>query len=345
MPNYTLKIAALRQETADTVTVCFKQPALKKIKYQPGQYLSLVFRINGRRYVRPYSFSSAPGIDPFLEVTVKRVPGGIVSNHICDKINVDDLVEVMEPMGDFVINETLIASNPHVFLWGAGSGITPLFSIAKYLLNNTNTKVTLVYGNKNAEAVIFHHQLKALQAQFKNTFSIWHFHSQLFLKEGNPDIIQGRIQAGEVLSVMGSKGNVLHSLHYICGPVGLKESVREELATLTIGPSSIFTEDFELVKDEKELAEVITRSVKIVKDGQPIVLEVTKGKSILEAGLDALIELPYSCQVGNCLLCKGKVTSGKVKYAGIKPPAEINEPEYLLCCTYPLSDDVEVNIE
>jgi ring-1,2-phenylacetyl-CoA epoxidase subunit PaaE len=346
MPNYTLKVVGVHKETADTVTVCFKQPALKKIKYQPGQYLPLVFRINGRRYIRPYSFSSSPVIDPDLEITVKRVPGGMVSNHICDKVNIGDLVEVMAPMGDFVVTEPLITNNPHVFLWGAGSGITPLFSIIKHLLHNTSLKVTLVYGNREPGSVIFHDKLKGLSAQFGHTFSTWHFHTQLFVNNDNPNIIQGRIQPAKVLSVMAGTGDILNSLHFICGPTGLKESVKKTLGTLNVPLSNIFTENFELVKDEKELAEVITRSVKIIKDGQPAALEVVKGKSILEAGLDALMELPYSCQVGNCMLCKGKIISGKVKYAGIeKAPVELPADEYLLCCTYPLSDDVEIAIE
>ena len=102
MGNYTLRIAEVKRETEDTVTLCFKQPGLKKIKYIAGQYLTLIFRINGRRYIRPYSFSSCPGVDSYLEVTVKRVQNGLVSNHINDMVNVGDSIEVMPPMGDFI---------------------------------------------------------------------------------------------------------------------------------------------------------------------------------------------------------------------------------------------------
>ncbi len=345
MLKYTLKVEMLRKETIDTITICFKQPSLKKIKYQPGQYLTLIFNINGRRFIRPYSFSSSPGIDPYLEVTVKRVVGGVVSNHIFDKVNIGDLVEVIEPMGDFVIKESIITNNSHVFLWGAGSGITPLFSIIKYLLHNYDLKVTLVYGNRNFDSVIFQDKLTDLANQFPDTFSLWHFHTQLIVKEDCPNIIQGRIQTGEVLSIMNKAPNPANSVHFICGPTGLKESIKKALSILNIPSVNVYTEDFELVKDEKELAEIITRSIKIQSDGTCNTLEVIKGKSILEAGLDALIDLPYSCQVGNCLLCKGKLLNGKVKYAGLEtPPAGLQEGEYLLCCTYPLTDDVEVTI-
>lgn len=84
MIYYTLKVLGLRNETLDTETIIFKQPELKKINYLPGQYLTLIFRINGRQYLRPYSFSSAPVVDSNLEVTIKRVPGDIVSNHVID---------------------------------------------------------------------------------------------------------------------------------------------------------------------------------------------------------------------------------------------------------------------
>jgi ring-1,2-phenylacetyl-CoA epoxidase subunit PaaE len=345
MLKYTLKVEMLRKETIDTVTICFKQPALKKVKYRAGQYLTLIFNINGRRYIRPYSFSSAPIIDQYLEVTIKRVAGGVVSNHIFDKLNIGDLVEVIEPMGDFVISESVIANNSHVFLWGAGSGITPLFSIIKHLLHNTSLKVTLVYGNRNFESVIFLDQLKDLASQFTETFSLWHFHTQLIIKEDCPNIIQGRIQTGEVLSIMNKANNIANSVHFICGPTGLKESIKKALYILNIPSANVYTEDFELVKDEKELAEIITRSIKVHKDGTCNTLEVVRGKSILEAGLDALIDLPYSCQVGNCLLCKGKLLNGKVKYAGLEtPPTGLQKDEYLLCCTYPLTDEVEVAI-
>src|SRR6476659_10406846 len=119
MKTYTLKVIAIKKETEDTLTLCFRQPMLKKIKYQAGQYLTLIFRINGRRYIRPYSFSSAPEIDSNLEVTVKRVAGGIISNHIHDQVKVDDIIEVMPPMGDFILPDKKYNA---VFLWGAGSG-------------------------------------------------------------------------------------------------------------------------------------------------------------------------------------------------------------------------------
>jgi len=343
MVTYTLKIIEVKRETADTVTVCFKQPALKKIKYLAGQYLTLIVRINGRRYIRPYSLSSAPNVDQNLEVTVKRVIGGVVSNHINDKIAVGDLIEVMPPMGDFILPDDKNAD--HVILWGAGSGITPLLSIAKYLLyGNKVSQLTLVYGNRNSENVIFGDTISKLKKEFSN-FSTWHFHTRLSISHINENIIEGRINPHKVLQVMKADGNIgAETLHFICGPVGLKQSVKDALAQNNIGHDKIFSEDFEKVIDPKEFENVVSQFVEVQSPTENSKIEVAKGKSILEAGLDADLDLSYSCQTGSCLICKAKVLSGKVKMIN-NHVVELNDNECLLCCSYPLTDDVKVLTE
>jgi ring-1,2-phenylacetyl-CoA epoxidase subunit PaaE len=90
--KYTLKIINIRSETKDAVTLCFNQPSLRKIKYQAGQFITLIVRINGRKYARPYSFSSAPSVDGALEITVKRVPNGVVSNYINSDLKIGDVL-------------------------------------------------------------------------------------------------------------------------------------------------------------------------------------------------------------------------------------------------------------
>jgi ring-1,2-phenylacetyl-CoA epoxidase subunit PaaE len=340
MVTYTLKVVEVRQETIDTVTIAFKQPGLKKIKYKAGQYLTVIFRINNRRYIRPYSFSSAPGIDPHLEITVKRVPEGIVSNHICDTVKEGDVIEVMEPLGDFVISDQV--ENRNIVLWGAGSGITPLFSIVKSLLSSkAQNHVTLVYGNRNNETVIFDRQIRELEVAYPANFSVWHFHTRLVVDEEHPYLIQGRIQPEKVLSVMIKEQDITNTIHYVCGPAGLKESVKKSLQEYNISIENFFSEDFELVKDEKYFEDIFTRTIRIIKEGQQHSVEVVKGRSILEAGLDASIEMPYSCQTGSCSVCRGKVLSGKVRQI-IKRHDDLLEDEYQLCCTYPLTDDVIV---
>ncbi|NCD70757.1 ferredoxin--NADP reductase [Mucilaginibacter agri] len=347
MLYYTLKVVEIRPETSDTVTLVFKQPALKKLKYEPGQYLTLIFRINGRRYIRPYSFSSAPLVDSNIEVTVKRVSGGIVSNHIIDKVQIGDMIEAMEPLGDFTLNNEFVDDQTHIVLWGAGSGITPLVSIAKYALHTRCVKhVTLVYGNRTTENVIFKNTINQLKLSFGELFSPWHFYTQFYVSADEPYVVKGRIDAKTVLKVMGKEKDLSNTVHYICGPAGLKESIKETLKYFGINDNLILSEDFEIERDAKLLTDVITRNVILNCNGQSTEIKVIKGKSILEAGLDALLELDYSCQTGNCKLCKARINKGEVKMVGVKlQHDELKPDECLMCCSFPLTESIELSIE
>lgn len=342
MKKYTLKVEAIKKETADSLTLCFKQPGLRKIKYLSGQYLTLSFRINGRKYVRPYSFSSAPSVDSFLEVTIKRVPEGIVSNYIHNQVQVGDLIEVMEPLGNFVYipNE----EDNEICFWGVGSGITPLLSIIKDILVTYPTlKVHLIYGNKNPESTIFLETLNELIALHSSVFKVTHFFTQSQIENNSPNVFQGRINKHFILGLL--KNSPFNAKHYICGPDGLKQTIRETLEDLNISLNTIFSEDFELIKDPKDFEDITSQEVKINFQENDTFVVVEKGKSVLEAALDAGIDLSYSCQTGNCNTCKGKLKTGKLKMIGLaKERDDLEKDDYLLCCSYPMTDNIYIKI-
>lgn len=344
MKQYTLTIQEIRKETEDTITICFKQPGLRKIKYQAGQYITLILRINGRKYARPYSFSSSPSVDTALEVTVKRVPGGIVSNYINDEFKAGDVVEVMEPLGNFIYQPTELETI--IYLWGVGSGITPLYSLTKEILKTTqsNTKIHLVYGNKYKNSAIFIEQLFQLQQSYPSNFKLTHFFSKedaLDEKDG----FKGRISSSFVLDLVSKNRNYKKSLHYICGPSGLKEKVKNALIDLSIPLVSIFSEEFELVVDTKELYDVEDSKVTIYFQGQQSEIFVSKGKTILDVALDHDIEIPYSCQTGNCNSCRAKLNEGQLKMIGLtKERVDLAQDEFLLCCSYPLTNQISIEV-
>jgi ring-1,2-phenylacetyl-CoA epoxidase subunit PaaE len=343
MKNYTLKVHDIKKETKDTITLCFKQPGLKKIKYQAGQYLTLSFRINGRKYTRPYSFSSSPSADSFLETTIKRVPNGVFSNYVHDAIQVGDIVEVMEPMGDFVHTQDEFSTQ--IYFWGVGSGITPLMSIIKeVLMSNPLVHVNLIYGNKNFETTIFLDLINELLKQYPEKLKVWHFHTQYNHDEKHHFVKGGRINAEFILSLLQDT-DVEKTKHYICGPIDLKNTIKEALETLKCPKGNIFSEDFELVKNPKDFEDIVTHDVHIQFEGMDTVVEVERGKSVLEAALDAGIELPYSCQTGSCNTCKGKLIRGELRMIGLsKERDDLETQDYLLCCSYPLSEGVCVEI-
>ena len=343
MKQYTLTIQEIRRETGDSITLCFKQPGLRKIIYQAGQYVTLVLRINGRKYARPYSFSSAPSVDATLDVTVKRVPGGVVSNYINDELKVGDVVEVLEPMGDFTYS--IINTKQTIFLWGVGSGITPLYSLMKEILNTQpNPKIHLVYGNKCKKSTIFLNELVRLNQKFQSNFKLTQFFSQVETLDENEGF-RGRISSEFVTSLIGKQNNLIESIHYICGPKNLKDTINNSLLELKVPSSSIFIEEFELVIDPKELYDVEDSKVIIDFQGQQSEIFVPKGKSVLDVALDNNIEIPYSCQTGNCSSCKAKLKVGQLKMIGItKEREDLAHDEFLLCCSYPLANPISIEV-
>jgi ring-1,2-phenylacetyl-CoA epoxidase subunit PaaE len=254
---------------------------------------------------------------------------------------VGDVVEVLPPMGDFIVPKDANYQQYDIVLWGVGSGITPLFSIAKQILQqgDISQKVTLVYGNRTNDGVIFKTQINNLQQQYPDRFEVWHFLTQVGNAEPARHLYKGRIEPNLVLKSLSASCNLSQTLHYICGPNGLKLAVKSALTNFSIPSEQVFSEDFELIKNEADFVDIVTELVTIKQAGLQSVIEVVRGKSILEAGLDALIEMPYSCQTGNCSVCKGRLVSGSVKQI-LPKHADLAVDEFQLCCTYPKSANV-----
>ncbi|QES89204.1 ferredoxin--NADP reductase [Rhizosphaericola mali] len=329
----------------DVVSIRLKQPGLKKVKYKPGQYLSVVVRINGRKYVRPYSLSSAPEVDSFLEITIKRVANGIVSNFLCDQVQLGDSIELIEPMGDFGLNNE--PTDAPLIFWGGGSGITPLISIIKYELHKDPThNIKLFYGNKSPKSTIFLSELNQLQAQFPSNFKVWYFYSQSIEDEISlPQRVKGRIEHERVIKSCEEHVTFKDALHFICGPQGIMDTVSQMLKKLGVDEKNIHLEAFKIQLDEKLLEGVEDQKVTFVQNDTEVIVDVPKGKNILDAGLDFGLDIDYACQQGSCLLCKAKLLNGDLKTIGaVAGVAELDEDERVLCCGYPLSENIKIKL-
>jgi ring-1,2-phenylacetyl-CoA epoxidase subunit PaaE len=345
MNKYSLNIIDIRIETPETKTICFKQPGLRKIKYKAGQYITMFFKINNRKYARAYSFSSSPSSNSNLEITVKKVPNGIVSNYIFNELNVGDVIEVSEPMGNFVIDN--LKPPGTVYLWGVGSGITPLFSIINELLNTNSGKlIHLIYGNKNTDSAIFHHQLNALVDKNPSSFKITNFYSNIDDSIESKTIKKGRINSEFVTTLISKDYNHKDSIHYICGPTSLKNLIKTILNKIEIPATSILSEEFKLDINLNELDLIQDSTVKILYLGNEFEFFVPKGKNILDVALDNDIEIPYSCQTGNCNTCKAWVSTGQIKMLGLSDKREdLSKNEFLLCCSYPLTNKIVLEVK
>jgi ring-1,2-phenylacetyl-CoA epoxidase subunit PaaE len=160
-------------------------------------------------------------------------------------VKVGDSIETLSPMGDFIYERL---NDKSVYLWGVGSGITPLISLAKQILfDREHVKIKLVYGNRTEESTIFLNQIRSLKEKYPERFFPIHFFTQATIEPHNPLVVYGRIDSDKAKSIIIADEDLKHTSHFICGPTGLKKSVTDALLSENVDEAAIFTEDFELI--------------------------------------------------------------------------------------------------
>ncbi len=162
-----LKVTRVVDETWDTKTLYFEDAdeGSCPFDYIAGQYLTFRFDdISERAVARSYTMSSSPRQKGFAAVTVKRVPQGLVSNHLCDKVTVGHVIKARGPIGKFVFDPLL--SRPHLIMLGAGSGVTPFISIMREYVDRLGQEgaprqMTLLVAYRSREDLICWSELEA----------------------------------------------------------------------------------------------------------------------------------------------------------------------------------------
>ncbi|MHA6493280.1 FAD-binding oxidoreductase [Pseudomonas borbori] len=344
----TLKVASIERETDDAVTIHLKQPLLRKIKYTAGQYLTLEVDVDGEgaKGCRAYSISSTPGLDKNLSITVKRVAGGKVSNRLVQQLAAGDAVQTLGAHGRFNF-----APQPdkrrHLVLFAAGSGITPIFSILKSALHfEPNSRVTLIYGNRNTDSVIFREKLDHLQRRFAEQLQVVHVLSQ-------PDVpspISGRLTRQRVAEIMQSLPDHggRHTEYYACGPSGMMDEVTGALAEMGVAADSVHMESFTPAKPaQQQTQSTAPKRVQLLMQGKEFNFAVPAGQTILEAALASGVQPPFSCRSGFCTACVCTKLAGEVEMRedhGLSS-AELKMGHALMCIGYPTTDDVRLQVE
>lgn len=330
----------------DAVNLVFESPE-SSFKYEPGQFITLIQHVEGQKIRRAYSLCSTPYEDANPAVTVKRVSGGLMSNHVNDNVKAGDIVEVMEPMGMFTTTYDSAALRNLVF-FGGGSGITPLYSLIRsVLLKEPNTTLSLVYGNRSEEYVIFKKELEELQATYSDRFQLIHI-----LEEGEADYV-GR-PTPETIKEIAEKLDVNEETEvFICGPQPMMDVVTDGLKLANVKDEQVRLESFEagktspseIIADESGAGEN-SSEVSILLEGENYSITVSKDRPVLEVGLEDGLDMPYSCQSGLCTACRGKCTEGEISIDGAEglTQEELDEGYVLLCVGKPLTDQVKVEI-
>lgn len=354
---HRLKVAEITRETADCVSVVFDVPAdaREDFKYIQGQYLTLKLTVNGEEIRRSYSLCSSPVTDRELRVAVKKVKDGRASTFINDSLKVGDTMEVMTPMGNFY-TPLSPANKKNYILFAGGSGITPMLSIIKTVLQSEpGSKITLFYGNRDEAAVIFKKQLDQLASANADRFKVHHILEQC--GEEVDELCRGILMPDKVKSLMAKYVDVnADNVFFICGPGPMMENVKVVLADLKIDPKKIFIEYFAAVAaavkeaEEKSPAksEVIQSKVTVILDGEEKTFDIaSNGQVVLDAALDAGMDVPFACKGAVCCTCRAKVMEGKVRMDQnfALSEEEVAQGYVLTCQSHPITERVVVDYD
>lgn len=303
-PSMTLRVDARVQETADTVTLrLVRSDASGELPpFAPGQYLALKVTIDGVETNRPYSIASAPG-EPHVDITVKLKPDGFVSPHLVSGVAVGDELKSSGPRGYFR-REPLIDPPELVFMAG-GSGITPFMSMLRQQARDGfDCRVTLLYGSRAAEDVIFGDELHALAAA----------HDQLKLVEAYSDGPDGGLLDRQL--IQREVGEVEGKLFLICGPEAMTPFCLGELDALGVPAHRRRVETFGPPDDITKqpgwptgLAADTEFSVAVQGRGD---LSAPAGEPLLNALERAGYVVPAACRTGACSACRSRLLEGEV---------------------------------
>jgi len=351
---HTLTVSDIRRETQDTVSIAFQVPeALKPAyRFEHGQYLTLKAMLDGEDLRRSYSICT--GIDDDdLRVAVKHVDGGRFSRFANELLKVGDPIEVMTPMGRFT---TPLGGGATSYLAIAcGSGITPVMSIIRTVLaREPESRVTLIYGNRDAASVIFKTALEDLKDRFLGRLAVHHVLSR---EASDFAVSHGRID-GEKIEILtrhmvrDSQGRFADHA-FLCGPQGMIEDVRATLQRLGMAEaqihSELFTTDGVPRKAPPPRAPDISNGLPLAirLDGALHSIAMDPTETVVEAALRHGLDLPYSCKGGMCCTCRAKLVAGAVAMDQnfSLEPWEIDAGFVLTCQSRPVAGTEKVSVD
>lgn len=340
----TLRCIDKYAETEDSVSI--KLAALSEAQpfdFKPGQFINLGVNINGKLEFRAYSISSVPHAD-YLQLTIKRVTQGRVSNFIVDTLAIGDEVKALPPTGDFNCIDhppRPRSSGSKALLISAGCGITPVFAMAQYwLAHQPDIDIAFVHVARSPEATIYFDQLHTLAATTQQ------FQLHLLLKErGAAPCHQGRLNAEWLKRLVP---DLLQRTAYLCGPQRFMQDVQRYLETLAFDMRDFHHESFtpsapDCANVDSDSASSSSVTVNVAALGQQV--ETSAGQLLADVLEQAQLPIIIACRSGICGSCKCKVNHGKVTSTSQGP---LTGPEieqgYVLACSSSIDTDLDIDI-
>ncbi|GAB3278730.1 1,2-phenylacetyl-CoA epoxidase subunit PaaE [Parasphingorhabdus pacifica] len=346
---HKVRVGSVDRLCDDAVAISLDVPEefTGEFDFRPGQ--SLTLRRSGAEgeHRRSYSICAARGSRP--RIGVRLVPGGYFSDWLVNEIRVGDEIDVQPPVGSFTPD---LERSAHHVLVAAGSGITPTLSIAASLLQDTDSQVTLVYGNRRSDTVMFADELADLKDAYPARFELVHVLSR---EPRESDLVSGRLDAGKLRALVDALVPVEGDEHWwLCGPYGMVTDARAVLTELGVAPERVHQELFYVdeippdpVRREETAPTGETSDVSVVLDGRTTELRLPRDVPVLDAAQKSRPDLPFACKGGVCGTCRAKVTDGEVAMRRnfALEQSEIDEGFVLTCQSLPVSENVTVDYD
>jgi ring-1,2-phenylacetyl-CoA epoxidase subunit PaaE len=348
---HRLRIADLRRETADCVSLAFAVPDHLRdaFRFTPGQYLTLRARLDGEDLRRSYSICS--GLDDGeLRVAIKLLPGGAFSTWANERLHVGETIDVMTPDGRFGVpiesgsQRTLVA-------FAAGSGITPVMSILKTVLARERGRFSLFYGNRTSSGIIFRTQLEDLKDRYLSRLSVCHVLSR---ERQDIPLLNGRLDPAKLRALtrhLVPPDKIAHA--FVCGPQPMIEGLAPALLDLGLNRDQVHVERFTPGEGGRpaplpQASELLPAAeATVIFEGIRSTFPVAAGEAIIDAGIRAGLDLPYSCKGGMCCTCRARLVEGQVEMATnySLEPWETDAGYVLTCQSRPLTPRVLIDYD
>ncbi len=331
-------------------TVVFDVPRdlAETFAWRAGQHVSLRFAIDGNEVRRSYSVSSSPVSGDPLQITVKRVTGGLVSNHVNDTVKTGAVIDVMPPFGGFGLDPARTLRRTH-YLFGAGSGITPLHAMARSVLEAEPwSAVHLLYGNRNADTILFREQLSGYAAGHPERLTVRHVLSQPAKRSEFDHWRRGIIDRAAVEALIAEEPPYAQDAqYYICGPGDMNRSVKAALMGIDVPPERIHMESYGGPAEADDGVEGLAARAEVTLGGRTRTVPVARTQTVLEAVRATGLEPPFSCQSGVCGACRARLTRGSVRMRArtALDDAEIEAGAVLTCQSVAASEDLALSYD
>jgi ring-1,2-phenylacetyl-CoA epoxidase subunit PaaE len=352
---HPLKIKSRTEAADDAVCITFELPPELRdfYKFEAGQHVAVRLPAEGQDVRRTYSIVCPMGSTD-LSIGVRVQQGGQVSSFLAERLKVGETLEVLTPNGSFHTKIEPQRAKRYV-AFAAGSGITPVLSIAASVLESEPlSRFVLFYGNRTAASTMFLDDVMALKNRFTARFSV---HFLMSREPQEIDLYNGRIDRAKVREFSGSLFDVAEvDEFFLCGPgsmveevgaalreLGAKGKVHTELFTTAGAP----VVDVRATPQPTAAAQNVTQ-VAVVMDGRRRSFTMSLGsESVLDAAARAGLDLPYSCRAGVCSTCRAKLTKGQVRMDNNLALEDWEvEDGYVLCCqAHPTTPEIEITYD